>query len=157
MVDDDGNGKWNVAINLPVHTSSDARDQKATIIHELSHIITLNADQFASGTAPCTTYETDEGCTLSTAYMYTFAKKFWPTSKTATYSQEKFVSEYASSSPEEDIAESFAFYVLQSNHSNDGIRAQKMNFFNSYPEMVAVREAMRKTLATDIIRAKKGK
>jgi len=44
--DDDGNGKWKVDINLPVHTSSDIKEQKTTLIHELSHIITLNQNQF---------------------------------------------------------------------------------------------------------------
>jgi hypothetical protein len=75
--DDDGNGKWKVDINLPVHTSSDIKEQKATLIHELSHIITLNKDQFIASSGVCPNYETDEGCTKSTSYMNNFVKKFW--------------------------------------------------------------------------------
>ena len=87
--------------------------------------------------------------------MNSFVKKFWGTNKTATYSESKFVSEYASSSPEEDIAESFAFYVLGANHSDASTREQKMNFFNSYPEVIKIRSDMRNVLASDIIRARK--
>lgn len=103
----------------------------------------------------CPNYETDEGCTKVSSYINNFAKKYWGNSKTATYSESKFVSEYASSSPEEDIAESFAFYVLGANHSDTTVREQKMNFFNSYPEIVKIRNDMRSVLASDIIRAKK--
>ena len=155
--DDDGNGKWKVDINLPIHLSSDIKEQKATLIHELSHIITLNNDQFMSPSGVCPNYETDEWCAKSASYMNSFVKKFWGTNRTATYSESKFVSEYASSSPEEDIAESFAFYVLGANHSDASIREQKMNFFNSYPEIIKIRNDMRNVLASDIIRARKGK
>lgn len=155
--DEEWDGKWKVAINLPIHTSSDTKEQKATLIHELSHIITLNKDQFTNPSGACPSYETDEWCTKSASYMNSFVKKFWGTNKTATYSESKFVSEYASSSPEEDIAESFAFYVLEANHSDASTREQKMNFFNSYPEVIKIRSDMRNVLASDIIRAKKWK
>lgn len=74
--------------------------------------------------------------------------------KTATYDDKKFVSEYATSSPEEDIAESFAFYVLGSNFSDTNIKEQKMNIWNTYPELVTIRREMRNVLTSEIIRAR---
>ncbi len=153
--DDDGNGRWKMSINLPTHKLSDLKWQKATFIHELSHIITLNATQFMSPTGACANYETEEGCTQRGAYLNSFVKKFWWTAKTATYDGNKFVSEYATSSPEEDIAESFTFFVLGSDFSDANIREQKMNFWNTYPEIVKIRTEMRAVLASEIIRARK--
>lgn len=155
--DDDGNGKWKMSINLPTHKLSDGKEQKATLIHELSHIITLNKDQFMSPSGACPNYETDEWCTKSSAYLNTFVKKFWWTTKTASYDTNKFITEYASSNPEEDIAESFAFFVLWTNFSDATVKEQKLNFFNWYPELVKIRGEMRNVLASDIIRARKGK
>jgi hypothetical protein len=155
VVDDDGNGKWKMAVNLPTHRESDAKWQKATLIHELAHIITLNRDQFTSPSGTCPNYEAEEWCTKSDSYLSRFVEKYWWTKKEMNYDEAKFVSEYASSSPEEDIAESFAFYVLGRNFSESSTRESKMNFFSSYPELVKIRDSMRNVLASEIIRAKK--
>ena len=66
-----------------------------------------------------------------------------------------FVTEYAITSPEEDIAESFAFFVLESNHNNSSTRNSKVNFFNSYPELIAIRNEMRNTLTKNTLKLKK--
>jgi hypothetical protein len=60
VADDNNNGKRNIAINLSVHQQSDVKEQKATLIHELSHIITLNHTQMVSSSSKCPNYETDE-------------------------------------------------------------------------------------------------
>jgi hypothetical protein len=60
VVDDDGDGKRHIAVNLPIHQASDLKEQKATLIHELSHIITLNHDQMIASPNMCPSYETDE-------------------------------------------------------------------------------------------------
>jgi hypothetical protein len=104
----------------------------------------------------CPNYEVSEGCTKATACLNNFVKKFWGNNTTANFTESTFVSEYASTDAVEDIAESFAFYVLGSNHSDATVKNQKMNFFNTYPELVKIREDMRKVLASDILRAKKG-
>ena len=153
--DDDGNGKWKLSINLPTHKLSDMKEQKTTLIHELSHIITLNKEQFMTPSGKCPNYSTQEGCAKSSAYLNLFVKKFWGTKTTADYDAKTFVTEYATTNPEEDIAESFAFFVLTSNFSDTTIKDQKVNFFNTYPELIAIRNEMRSTLASDIIRAKK--
>ncbi len=54
------------------------------------------------------------------------------------YSQ--FVSEYAATSPSEDIAETFMVYIFLPKPSDTTIADQKILFFYKYPELVALRE-----------------
>ena len=65
----------------------------ATLVHELAHIVGLNADQiafdeavaadpentdlFEAGKAACDTLFLDEGCALPDAYIYAFHEAFW--------------------------------------------------------------------------------
>jgi hypothetical protein len=152
--DEDGNGKWVVAVNVATHSESTVQEQKATLIHELAHIITLNASQMSTGNS-CQTYEAIEGCTKSTSYMNMFVKQFWGSDTSKDYDKDEFVTEYAPSAPEEDIAESFAFFVLENDFNKSNVRNEKVNFFNSYPELKEVRTAMRNVLAQDVIRMRK--
>ncbi len=153
--DDDMNGKWHMAVNLAVYNEVDAKEQKAIFIHELSHIITLNSDQIVANQTNCPNYSTFEGCAKASSYLNAFVQKFWKTTQNPVYSENKFVTEYAITNPEEDIAESFAFFVLESNHTDDTIRNQKVNFFNTYPELVKMRAEMRNALAQYVLRAKR--
>jgi hypothetical protein len=155
--DDDGDGKWSMSLNLAHHDEVDNKEQKAIIIHELAHIITLNNKQLIANQKTCTTYNTYEGCATKNSYLYQFVTKFRGTKTSQKYSPSTFVTEYATSSQEEDIAESFAYFVLESNHDNSSIRNQKVNFFNQFPELVQMRDSMRSTLSKDILRAKKSK
>lgn len=147
--------KWKMAINLATHGESDPKEQKLTFIHELMHIISLNAGQMMTPKWKCPNYQADEGCTKSTAYLANFVKKYWGTSKTWVYSENNFVSEYAMTNPEEDIAESFSAFVLAKSFSDATVAEQKKNFFNGYPELIQMRQDMRSVIAEEIIRARK--
>lgn len=153
--DDDTNGKWHMAVNLAVYNEVDIKEQKAIFIHELSHIITLNSDQIVPNQKNCPNYSTFEGCAKASSYLHSFVQKFWKTTQNPSYSESKFVTEYATTNQEEDIAESFAFFVLESNHNDDTIRNQKVNFFNTYPELVKMRAEMRDALAKYVLRKSK--
>lgn len=155
VADEDGNGKRHMAVNLAIHKNSDIKEQKATLIHELSHIITLNNNQFMKPSSQCPQYETDEWCTKASSYLNQFYQKFWKGLSNPAYSSSNFVTEYATTSTEEDIAESFAFFVLESNHSNNNTRNQKVHFFNTFPELVTMRQEMRSVLTKYAIRLKK--
>ena len=61
--------------------------------------------------------------------------------------EDDFVTDYASSSPSEDIAESFTYFVLQDGpRPGDAVWEQKLNFFFDYPEMTALRQEIRACL-----------
>ncbi len=56
--------------------------------------------------------------------------------------EDDFVSDYAATSPEEDIAESFATFVLKPKPTGDTLADEKVAFFYDYPELVKLRGEM---------------
>ena len=46
-------------------------------------------------------------------------------------------------SPSEDIAESFAYFVLYDQAEGESLQARKQNFFYAYPELVTFRDQAR--------------
>jgi hypothetical protein len=110
--------------------------------------------------AACQFYFPGEGCSLSTSYMNSFFDLFWKgiydewsaidqirdgdrrdIELNAFYREyrDRFVDSYAVTSPVEDIAESWAFYVLSPRPANTKIVDQKLEFFDAYPELAALR------------------
>lgn len=152
--DEDGNGKWRIAINLAGHKSSNTKEQKATIIHELFHIISLNSEQIDSQISNCKTFSIDEGCANENSYLYLFKQKFWPNTSTQEFDENKFVTEYAATNEVEDLAESFSFFILENNVSGSLEKDNKLKFFYNFPELAQIRLDMRSVLAKDIIRAR---
>jgi hypothetical protein len=51
----------------------------------------------------------------------------------------RFVREYASTNPVEDIAESWTAFILRPTPQNDTVADQKINFFYKFPELVELR------------------
>lgn len=151
--DEDGNGLWRLAISQKDYEESSAKERSITTIHELAHIITLNSTQFLAPTADCPNYETDEGCTTATAYLNQFVKNFWQNS--GDKRETAFITEYASTNPEEDIAESFAYFVVGAGNTNPSqIKNQKLHFFNRFPELAQMRQEIRNGLFASVIRAR---
>ncbi|MDA1079900.1 MAG: putative zinc-binding metallopeptidase [bacterium] len=159
FVDDpDQNGKWRIAINLAGRRESTLREQKATLIHELAHIITLNTSQVSSNYVSCSTYELDEGCANQNSYLQAFYGTYWNgVQPPAEFVESTFVTEYAASDPVEDLAETFTFFVLEKDRENLGttVKDQKIKLLYDYPDLVQVRKEMRNTLSRDVIRARK--
>lgn len=112
--------------------------------------------------AACPTYFPGEGCSKPDSYINAFFERFWVDSYeewqdidllqvedeeayTAALEefyagrQDEFVSDYAATSPAEDIAESFATFVLRPAPSGDTVADQKVAFFYDYPELVKLR------------------
>ena len=108
----------------------------------------------------CPQYFTGEGCSNSGSYMNEFFNRYWSSfyiewQKTNTQEQEvqrklsyefysvhadQFLTNYAATSPEEDIAESWAFFILSPKPEPTSIANQKILFFYEYPELVALRQ-----------------
>jgi hypothetical protein len=115
------------------------------------------AGQSADG---CRSYEASLGCSRTDSYLNLFFQAFWsdiygglPEARPgdgascsaeldAVYSlhQDRFLTKYSATSPEEDIAESFADFVLTAKPRGDSIAEQKVLFFYNFPELVALRE-----------------
>jgi hypothetical protein len=109
----------------------------------------------------CSQYFTGEGCSEPDSYINQFFTRFWPyiyeewaeidgeededtrgpmLDDFYKVHQDQFVSEYASTSPTEDIAESWAFFVLSPKPELNSIANEKILFFYEYPELVALRQ-----------------
>lgn len=108
-----------------------------------------------------------EGCTLPKSYLNLFYQKFWTQIHQELKSiqkitdpekqqnaalkffekhQDKFVTEYASSNPGEDIAESWTAFVLKNKPETNQIKDQKVKFFYQFPELVKLRKIIRSRL-----------
>jgi hypothetical protein len=162
--DEDGDGKWRIGVNLAGYRSATEKERNLTVVHELGHIVTLNIDHINPVNNNCKTYNTDEGCSLAGSYLNQFVKNFWSQSDIAKskkedaslYSKNKFITEYASTNPEEDMAESFAYFVLSSKPTDlSSIKNKKLNFFYSFADLVKIRDDMRSGLSSNIIRTRK--
>ncbi len=109
----------------------------------------------------CSTYFPGEGCSLKNSYINDFFNRFW----TDIYAewqkiddiqndqrrenrlevfynkyQDQFVDNYAVTDPSEDIAETWAFYILSPRPEGNSIADQKIKFFYQYPELVQLRQ-----------------
>jgi hypothetical protein len=113
--------------------------------------------------AACPRYFTGEGCSESNSYINQFFDRFWPyiypdwekidleededTRSSLlrdfyrTY-QDQFLSDYAATSPAEDIAESWTFFLLSPKPELTSIANEKILFFYEYPELVELRTQM---------------
>lgn len=111
--------------------------------------------------AACPQYFPGEGCSQPDSYINAFFVQFWSDihqewldinqeEDDDVYYQrlddfyhkyeDRFVTDYAATNPEEDIAESWAFFVLGGKPNGSSMAEKKILFFYSYPELVQLRE-----------------
>lgn len=162
--DEDGDGYWSVGVNVGSFGTEGKREDILTLIHEFAHIVTLNQTQVVHG-GTCITYDTGDGCATAQSYLHAFVKQFWPESERRQAvsgeniyerAPQKYLTEYAATSPEEDIAESFALFVLESKRrERTTIADQKASFFYAYPELVTLRNSIRKGLGSILLERKR--
>jgi len=141
-----------------------------TLIHEFGHLLTLNSTQIEltddNYQSEGKGYLTDEGYARKSSYLNLFVKQFWKPAILKEWDRinrkkneskridflydfyllrpNEFVTDYAAESPEEDIAESWTFFVLTDKPLPTSIKYQKLEFFYQFPELIAYRELIRK-------------
>jgi hypothetical protein len=118
----------------------------------------------------CPQYFTGEGCSTADSYIYQFFSRFWTDlyaewqeidaeenelrranlldSFYSTY-QDQFLTDYAPTHPAEDIAESFAFFILEPKPELDSIASEKILFFYEYPELIALRRQILENICAE--------
>lgn len=114
----------------------------------------------------CPQYFTGEGCSNAGSYINEFFHRYWSNLYTEwqkTQGQEakqellynfysanadQFLTSYAATSPEEDVAESWTIFLLSPRPEPISIANQKILFFYEYPELVALRQEIRNRLCT---------
>lgn len=165
-VDDSDLSRWRMGLAIDVVDRLNSVDLQTdfayTIIHEVGHVLTLDDTQIDSGTGigACGAFHIDEGCSTPESYINEIYNIGWADimpefnqieDEDQGYNfylkyQDRFVSEYASSNPAEDIAEVFTVFVT-SNQKPRGntIADQKVRTFYERPEMVNLREEIRQS------------
>lgn len=151
-------GKWHMNVNSAF--SGERKDLIHTMVHEFGHILTLNSSQVDKTEGACPQITVPEGCVKPGTILNDFHAKFWskygePFSEdgqevSAPFSEDDFVSEYAASNVIEDLAETFANFVLRPAPSGGSIRDQKIQLFYASPEYVNVRNRIRANLASEL-------
>lgn len=117
----------------------------------------------------CPQYFPGEGCANSDSYINAYFNQFWADIHgewneinleedddiyyerlDAFYNkyQDQFVTDYAVTNPEEDIAESWSFFVLGPQPAADSVADEKVLFFYQYPELVDLREQILNNLCS---------
>lgn len=151
---------WSMGVSLEL-----GEDLDYVLIHEFAHLLTLQAKEVPPGADSnpdaCPTYFTGEGCALSGTTMAEFVERFWPASQleeiarlqeTEDYdgleafyeeNSDDFVTDYATTNPAEDLAETFTVFVLNDRPTGDTIADQKVNMLWEDASMVALRDQIR--------------
>ena len=157
--------KMGVAINYAYEGGFNTRGELAyTIIHEFGHILTLHKDQVDASVTQgnCTNYYPGEGCARSNSYINELYQSFWKdiqaeyqTAQTNQSTQQvfydkykdRFVTQYASTNPGEDIAEVFATFVTKKDKPvGTTIAEKKILLMYNRSELVAFRNHIRQNL-----------
>ncbi|MCQ4866247.1 hypothetical protein NE684_18740 [Pseudoflavonifractor phocaeensis] len=156
---DSAGERWEIAVD-----PADAEDSDwfiETVLHEYTHYLTLNAGQ-ADYTSRQTgsTYNEEGMVTYADSYLNAFYQAFWADylddrlANMDSYNfflrhEDDFVTDYASTDPAEDIAESFTYFVLQDRQRGDAVWERKLNFFYDYRELVDFRSEVRARLGLE--------
>jgi len=118
-------------------------------------------DIYNQAVAACPQYFTGEGCSNPDSYINDFFNRFWQDFYTEwqeidlindedeyydrlddfyeTY-QDQFLTDYSATSPAEDIAEAWSFFIFSPKPDPDSIANEKVLFFYEYPDLVQMRE-----------------
>jgi len=129
-----------------------------------------NDSVFQSELAACPNYFPGEGCSTPDSYINRFFERFWfdlyaewqqidsQSDDDIYYNllddfydtyQDQFLTDYAVTSPAEDIAESFAFFILSPKPELTSIANEKILFFYEHPELVELRRRILNQLCVE--------
>ncbi len=173
---DESNESWSYGIDpadLPEGDWQNKEDFLHTLLHEFGHILTLNNTQVEPSELDFqedeARYLTNEGLAKIDSYVNQFVQQFWyqddllfewdKIQKTRNLDKKldqlydfyknhktKFYTDYAAESPEEDIAESWYYFVLLDKPEGRLIKNQKLLFFYKFPELVLLRTEIRSAI-----------
>jgi len=151
-------GKWHMNVNAAFAT--DKKDMIHTMVHEFGHILTLNSSQVYKTSGACPLITVPEGCIRTGTVLGDFYTKYWQEygpeaggesdDPVAEFSEDTFVTEYAATNMIEDLAETFAFFVLRPAPSGSNVKDQKIKFLYDNSEMVSTRNRIRANLASEL-------
>lgn len=155
-----------IDFDLQAKDSAQIINYTHTLIHEFGHLLTLNPEQITftrdKRQKDEIGYLTAEGYAKPSSYLGQFIQQFWKKPLLTEWDniqgvilkskrwqlldkfylahKEQFLTDYAAESPEEDIAESWTFFVLADKPEASSVKEQKILFFYGFPELLAYRK-----------------
>lgn len=144
-------GKWHMNVNAAF--ADDRKDLIHTMVHEYGHIVTLDTTQVDKTTGACPVLTVPEGCVKAGSVLDGFHNSFWAgygSTDEADYSADRFVSEYAASNTVEDLAETFAYFVLRPKPEGTAVKDQKIQKLYNFQNLVNIRDRIRATLGSEL-------
>ncbi len=170
--DKPGGRGWNLAIDYADayrrNGTLDIGGLQETLLHETGHILTLDRRQMLTAAKDCTTYRTGENCSKSSSYINRFYDLYWRPHEDYIRSMEdtggatqlerlrkdfyenhadEFLGAYAATGVEEDIAETFAYFILAGKPYGSSIADDKVRFLYGFPSLVRLRKIIRSNVA----------
>jgi hypothetical protein len=154
---------WRLGLNsLIFDFAVTAHETTELFIHEFSHIVSYEVipGRLEPANSTCHALYDDFGCPPANSFLADFTEEFWPeraldalltvgtgeTLWSQRDSKEQFVSEYASSHPAEDFAESFTVFVLADRPTGARVFEQKVEYFYQFEKLIDLRNAIRDQL-----------
>jgi hypothetical protein len=126
---------------------------EGTLIHELGHMVSLGSKDFAFTTDECSdpiyAISMDLGCARVGSMIARWNEQFW-TDEDPQFDTGTFVSRYSTSSPHEDLAETFMAWVLHPAPIEGSIVDAKHAFLDADPEARALRNEIVEFAGTTI-------
>ena len=120
-----------------------------------------NQEAYDSAAAACPNYFSGDGCSLPDSYINEFFLRYWssffeewqeidkakdgPAYRDMLHDfyeshADQFLTEYSVTSPEEDMAEAWAFFILSPKPEPTSIANEKVLFFYEFPELLYLRQ-----------------
>ena len=139
----------------------EATDKEMTMlfVHEFAHVLGYDGGVTADITDSSSCHEYFVwGCPPLDSYLESFISTFWGEERlddfvdygsdawTKSEREAMFVTTYAATAPEEDFAETFVEFIVETRPNNSSLKHQKINFFYQYPELVKLRTEIRTKL-----------
>ncbi len=135
-------GGWILSLDL-----ADLGDQvliRETIVHELSHVVTLAPGVFAFGEGECVGVRIELGCAAPDSVLADYASTFWP-GAVGSDNESDYVNDYAMSAAHEDLSETFTAMVLGWPVDGGQVDA-KMAMLEGSPQLSALATELRGSL-----------
>jgi hypothetical protein len=154
---------WRLGINeMMFEFKENSRATNELFVHEFSHVVSYQGIPGRTEPANATCHEifAELGCPPDNAYLTDFIEEFWSDREldelmeakegeliwTNQEVRDNFVSEYASTDPAEDFAESFTVFVLAARPTGASVPEEKVSYFYQFDELVDLRSDIRAEL-----------
>ena len=143
VVHPSGTGGW--ILSLDVADLPDRALIEETIVHELSHVVTLDRAVFTFDEVDgCSGAAIELGCAEAGSVLAAYANQFWP-GDVGSENDADYVNGYASTSAHEDLSETFTAWVLGWPVGGPMIDA-KIAMLSADPDLAALADGLRARL-----------